>query len=460
MKKILKMIIILMICLIILMVALIIVIQKNASNNQYISFLKGNVENDIEDQNIPSVNENLIEGEQITYDTTQEVKSVIPEENYTILYIVNTYYSTINKAYYNNQDSEGKEKIIDKLYNMLSRDYINSKNIEKTENIFNYVDNINEQILVEPLQIKALKNYKKRSYAVYGYIMNLDYKYIRDICIVVDLDFENRTFEIYPIIQGNKSIDNVTLQNDNQNIDVNNDNTFKLIVPTQEYIANYYLSYYKKMALSRPDLAYERLNAEYKEKRFVSLEDYKKYVEKNRDILKKVYCAEYSISIRNGYVEYVCKDEFGDYYFFDEKETLDIEIFLDTYTIEYSEFTKKYKSSEDENKAALNIEKIKAAINNQDYNYIYDKAYREFKNKYYPTKENLKQFMENNLFVKNNFEYTNIEKQDSSYIFDVTVTDATRVSTEEKYMTFVVKLYTETDFVFSFSMSENHENID
>ena len=114
------------------MVALIIVIQKNASNNQYISFLKGNVENDIEDQNIPSVNENLIEGEQITYDTTQEVKSVIPEENYTILSIVNTYYSTINKAYYNNQNSEGKQKIIDKLYNMLSRNYINSKNIGKT----------------------------------------------------------------------------------------------------------------------------------------------------------------------------------------------------------------------------------------------------------------------------------------------------------------------------------------
>ena len=62
-----------------------------------------------------------------------------------------------------------------------------------------------------------------------------------------------------------------------------------------------------------------------------------------------------------------------------EEEVGKYSVVLDTYTIDLPEFIEKYNSANEKTKVGLNIQKVFDAINNEDYEYVYNKLDNTFK---------------------------------------------------------------------------------
>ena len=64
------------------------------------------------------------------------------------------------------------------------------------------------------------------------------------------------------------------------------------------------------------DKLYETLNNEYREKRFENIENFKDYINENKQKLEKVVPSNYQVKSRNNYTEYRLVDEEGRNYIF------------------------------------------------------------------------------------------------------------------------------------------------
>ena len=222
------------------------------------------------------------------------------------------------------------------------------------------------------------------------------------------------------------------------------------------------------------------LDEEYKNKKFGSFDNFKKYINNKADLLnllniynRKSYSdfatsqeyeeyylqfldvglTQYIVNTYTDYTEYICYDQDDNVYIFREKAPNDYTIILDAYTIEIPSVKQKYETSTDQDKVAMNIEKIKQAVNDKDYTYVYNKLDETFKNNNYPTEASFEQKMQSELYARNDFSYTKVESKSNVYVCDVTVTDASvKNSTAQKILHVFIQLKDDTDFVLSFNI--------
>ena len=208
------------------------------------------------------------------------------QDFFTAMSCVNQYYGALNQSVWSTQDSEEittevKKSYAKNIYNLLSSNYIDENKITES-NVLNYVDNINENVFCIPLKMKMLiskDNYTKK-YIVYGIQENMQNEYIKDFYTIIYIDTNNETFSVEP--KNNiKNIDDISIDSNNITINKNDGNGLSEPNVTDEYVSKQYTDYYKKLVLGRPDLAYELMDKEYREKRFGSLEKYKEYIEEN-----------------------------------------------------------------------------------------------------------------------------------------------------------------------------------
>ena len=156
-----------------------------------------------------------------------------------------------------------------------------------------------------------------------------------------------------------------------------------------------------------------------------------------------------SYSIENN--KYICKNQWNNYYVFNVKGALDYDVMLDIYTVDLEEFTRKYDSSSDENKVAMDVQKIESAINNKDYVFVYNKLDETFKNTNFESYENFEKYMSENFFDINNLKGENISKEGNIYVYKVKITDANNEN-NTKDSTIIMKLLEDRNFVMSFSI--------
>ena len=326
-------------------------------------------------------------GEDINYETA-ELKDIDDRiQYYTVINCIETYLNQVKKdnlKYYDKNDQgeyvliASQEEINEDIYQLLSQEYI-EKNGITIENVLEYVDNIEDNYYYVPLKMKVLEASNTYKYVVFGFIQTSQNEFLKDANYIVNLDRNNKTFSIELLTDEYNSTEDVNINNNNQNIEANDNNNYKDAVVNNEYVASDYFNRYKRMSLTNSEIAYEYLNDEYKNKRFESLEEYISYVETNKDELSKIRIDQYLINNYDGYTEYVCKDQYGNLYIFDEQDINNFDIKLDTYTIDTEKFIEQYNSSSDENKVKLNIDKWVKMINNRDYknafNYL-DETFR------------------------------------------------------------------------------------
>lgn len=367
-----------------------------------------------------------------------------------------TYLDYLNKnnfIYYEKNESgkyvKSSETIQEEtIYKLLSENYIKNNNIT-INNIYNYVNVISEKNAVIPIKIDKIsdessnvQNYMVKSMVTFtNNKENYSYMYV-----LINIDSNNRTFSVEPVKdENNTKVEyNITTI---ENKDVNIYNTASL---SNQDIIKDYINNYKIFMLSDVELAYSYLNEEYKQKRFKTLDEFKKHIENNKEKIESTRVYKYTVNYLEEGTEYICQDQYGRYYIFTEKEPLDYSVMLDTYTVDISKVSEKYNSANSLEKGGYNIERCIEAINNKDYTYVYNKLYDEFKNNNYKTEESFEKVIKNKLFDTNVMKIDSTENEGNIYIYNLIIQDGTN-SEKQTNMKIIMQLKEGTDFAISFS---------
>lgn len=385
--------------------------------------------------------------------TEREQKDMI----YTVEQCINAYLNIINSnssSYYGTNENGEFIKLMnedDFIYDILSNKFKDDNNIS-VENVEKFVDKLQNDMFFIPKDMKYIKNDNLIKYLAYGYLADINYNYVNDIMLIVNLDFNNNTFSIEPIYDS-KEFDNIELNSsDIEEIEKNNNNVFKYLQATQEVISKKYVDYYKKMALSNTEELYKHLNKEYAEKRFESLDNFQKYIENNKDDIKTLSIQKYSLNSYDGYDEYICMDEYENVYIFKEYGALDYEILLDTYTIPTDKFKETYDKSGNQYKVAMNIDRWIQMLNNRDYKTAYSYLDETFRNNNFESEEAFEQYMRERYPLHYDVELDKSTETNGIYTQTIKLTDITGEDESIIENTIIIQLLDNYEFVMSFEV--------
>lgn len=302
-----------------------------------------------------------------------------------------------------------------------------------------------------------------------------------EIYAAITADNNNKTIDILPISKEeySKKISQKELSdNIDYSIEKNNWNNAQAVTPKEEDMVNKYFNNYIKLADNNVNKAYDLLDSNYKEKKFGNIENYKKYLSDRSDLItlldtskRKKYTefktdeeyymyyrqfanvgvAKYASLYHKDYKQYICYDQDGNIYIFNEKYPNEYNVILDEYTVDLEDTITKYNSASERDKVAMDVEKIRMAINDKDYKYIYSKLNDTFKNNNFATEDTLKTYLQKNLYDNNKFEAASLTEQNGVYVEKVKVTNNKNTS-ETKEITAVVKLKDNLEYEISFSI--------
>ena len=393
-------------------------------------------------------------GEDIDYSSTDEKNVTDKIEYYTVRNCINNYLNALNKEssiyYFGNEYN--KDAQIENVYSLLSSKFIKQQNITQS-NLFSIIKTIDEEEIFIPLEMKVLEKENINQYVVYGEIQTLNNKFISKSFIIVNLDMKNKTYSIEPVIDNYNSIDEIPLNNENVVISKNDYNMYQNQNITNEYVTNEYFVLLKRLMLSDSDTAYTLMKEEYKNSRFGNINEFRNYINNNRQEILKIDMKQYLVNNYENYIEYVAKDQFGNLYIFDEKDDMSIDIKFDTYTLKSEVFTNKYIKSTDEEKVQMNIDKFIQMINKHDYRTSYNCIADSFKNNYFKTQEEFQNYIENNFYSYNKFAFKSCEKKAADiYVCKVQLTDYMNENSEIKEINVIMQLGDNLDFKMSFGM--------
>ena len=365
---------------------------------------------------------------------------------------MNQYLNILNNTNFIYRESSESE-IKQSIYNLLSEQYIKQNGIT-VDNVYNFIRVINENTVYVPLEAEVIQDSTVKSFLIHGLIENHNLEVIDDFFAVVNIDAAHELFSIEPIYDDYSSIKEIKIENFESNINNNGNNIFNRESISYENVAKDYINIYKRLSMGSPKTMYNLLDEEYRNARFGNEEEFEKYVQSNREKIYGIRVEKYQATVEDDYTQYVCIDQYNNYYIFREKAKLNYTVILDQHTIDLPEFIEKYNMAKDENKVAMNLEKIEDAINTKDYKYVYGKLDETFKNNNFPTLEQFEEFIKENFFESNNFVYNDIKNQNGIYMYKALLGDATGEFETTTIYTFVMQLKEGTDFVMSFSMDE------
>lgn len=381
---------------------------------------------------------------------TEELTTVTSNSDFFTVYnCVQNYISKLNASYYDDNDEElfGTD-----IYNLLSNEYIEKNNIT-LENIKRNITFKSEQIIFIPVQMKYIDLGTINRYVVYGVCQNIQNEYIDDMYILVDLDFNNKTYSITPLENKKYSnIEDIEVNKEIEAIDSNNYNTFREQTITYKYLCNQYLIIFKRLMLVKPEIAYNYIDEEYKLNRFATLNDYLNYISKNRDEIEKISLDSYGYNIFPGYTEYICKDNYGNVYTFNEKYVMNFTVILDTYTIKSNEEKKEYANYSIDKKIANCAYRWVLMLNNRDYTSAYNCLNETFRKNNFKNIEAFENYMRKNYPLHYEIEYGECKQYGVNYSQEIILKDITGKSEETKTIILIIHLREGTDFEISFNI--------
>ena len=362
-----------------------------------------------------------------------------------------------NAAYYGRDENGEISRNIDeneikqKIYNILGENY-KSKNNITVDNVYNKVKTIKEKWIYVPLEASLIQDGDIKSFIVHGLAETLEMRVVDEVFVIINIDVIKNIFSVEPIYGNYNSISKIEISELEKNIKESEDNKFILSSETNESISKDYINLYKELTIGSPDRMYNLLDKEYREKRFGNLDNFKKYIEQNRDKIFGTRLEKYQSTIKDGYTQYVCIDQYDNYYIFKENAVLDYSVILDTYTIDLPEFIEKYENASEKEKVEMNIQKIFYAINSQDYKYVYNKLDDTFKVNNFRTEGEFEEYIKENFFSINKISSGDYEKSGNTHIYNIKYINANNNESEALNKKFVIQLKDGTDFVMSFSM--------
>lgn len=407
----------------------------------------------------------------ISYNVADRIEKVTNYQSYyTINNIIKRYVSylqQLNGDYYidegrlttslADEKQSIKQSAYNKVINMLDKEYTTNIQtkledvVSKTNKYIIYGDykhsNVDYLLLIEDMYVYEMNPTTSL------YIVNVTIN-SEETKMMIKLDDENKTFSLFLedyMDKYNYSTDmnKNEIKISDSEIVTNKYNTFKYATVTNETIAKGYFSIYKTMTKSNIEKAYNYLDEEYRNKRFGSLDNYKKYIKEENSNL---YITEYLINRYDTYTECVCKDQYDNLYIFKETSIMDYTITLDTYTIEQAKFVAEYSKANDQKKVMMNIDKFFQMINAKDYTAAYNCLADSFKNNYFKTEASFEQYVKTNLYRYNTVTYkTYTDEVAGIHQYKLTITNKQNANSSKQF-NIVMKLNSGTDFEMSFEV--------
>lgn len=378
-------------------------------------------------------------------ETVQEEYSIEKERNatrfFTVQDCIQTYIDSIN-----NSDAQA-------ILNKLSTTYKEDNSIHES-NISNLINLYNGNTFTAK-EMEILRGDRIFQYRVYGYLTNdqgRQYMYLK-----VKTDKNNRTFEIEPYIgEEYTSLEDIPLEEANiDEIAKNDNNTFSYRDISKEEISRIYQRYYTNLEIERPEEAYEMLDVSYRQERFPTIDDFKMYVEENREAIEQASLSGYSVNNEDNITKYVIRDSYNNQYIIEEESIMNFTIQLDSYTIPDPTYTEEYAQLPDSEKASANVGIFMQMINTKDYTHAYEKLADGFKNNYFQSVDQFKEYVKNNWHNVNKYTINSYKNEGNVYIFDVSLNSIRELREDTTInKTFNVLLGEGTDFTISFNVNE------
>ena len=414
------------------------------------------------EENIPVANEtetaNLDQGKTLTPVESREDFYVVKDNvgkyysYYSILFNAGSYYATEDTQIISQAEKDNAQI----LYNMLDAEYITAKgitadnlktNLTEIGQVTAYINNM--YVIPETNNIDV--------YVVNGKLKQNVEDSGTDFELIVKLDKTNKTFSVMPqeyvtelygnIVEGQNLDINVE-----QSIAINANNTYTEREITEETYLKDLFAEIRNELLNDYEEAYNHLDEEYRTQKFATLEEFSNFASGKAEEYRTMALAQYQVTEEDGYTQYLLVDQNGKYYIVNETAVMKYTTLLDTYTVDLPQFIERYNTSNNAERAGLNLQKVVDAMNNGDYEYIYNKLDETFRANNFPTLESFEQYIQNNLYTSANVEFSNYQNSGELHIFDATFTDKSNENSNAITKTFIVKLLEGTDFVMSFNV--------
>ncbi len=365
--------------------------------------------------------------------------------------------NTKNTTYYG-YDSKGnyimivnQDEINKNLYNVLSKNYI-SKNSLTEKDAFRNINKIEELYLYSIVEAEKITDNNVKSFAVHILVQSMDnYKLLQNLYLVVNIDSQNSTFSIEPLVQRD-DINNVKTENKLENIEKNEYNEVSYASLSDSDMIRKYINIFKRVVNVNPNFIYSKLDSKYKEKRFTSIEKFNEYIKKNYSNIEKLNITKYLKKEYQEYSQYVCLDSNGNYIYINETSPMEYTYILDNHTIDTDEFIEKYDNAKTNVKVGMNADKIIDAIKTYDYEYIYSKLNDTFKKNNFNTIEKFEQYMKQSIYQNVETEYIDYSDEGQTSIYKIKIMDKDNENAKARTMTIIMQLKENRDFVMSFSM--------
>lgn len=273
----------------------------------------------------------------------------------------------------------------------------------------------------------------------------------KELNVLVKFDNKNNTYSMFlddyvSKYNYNKNMDKKDFNISKNEIIKNSYNNTIKVDDSEVYVITQYFSDFRMKMLNDTEVAYRELDSDYAQKKFGDYSNFQNYINENKESITYAGINKYQVVENSDNKEYICIDENGKYYIFVESGIGKYTVVLDTYTIDLPEFLTKYNSSNERIKVGMNIQKVFDAINDKDYEFVYNKLDSSFKQNNFKTLSEFKDYAEKN-FVGKQLKYDECQQQGSIYVFNITITDGTNQTGKNVIM----KLLDGTDFVMSFN---------
>lgn len=375
-------------------------------------------------------------------------KTEIESTYFEVQNCINTYFLALK-----NKDNA-------KIINLLNKNFIKENKITEKNVLKNNYDiqDKYEYFIANSIYEQEVKLGTVKRYFVFGRIISSDETNLNNVYIILDLDYKNKTFDI--TIPEEKEIDKESFmdlikryqdnakEEDYNEIELNDNN--KIMVNTN-VIYNYFKNFIM-LSVYDTEEAYYLLDEEYRNAKFENLDEYRSYIEKNKNNILNSSILKTNEYDKEDYYEYIIQDTNNYYYIFRIKDFMDYEVLLDMYTIDIDQLTKKYDSENEQTKVEINVQKVIWAIYNEDYEYIYNKLDDTFKENNYSTFEEFEDFMKNTFKGKLVAEIVKFLNEGKTFISDVSFRGTTSANPTNITMQIIMKLKENRDFVMSFSL--------
>lgn len=395
-----------------------------------------------------------IEMDKYVYDATYTVK----EEKNVSSYISINRCIDIFLKYIKDSNTEA-------VFSVLTKDYKEIENIT-IDNIFEKIKRIEGNVQFNSDKVYLYdSDFFFNTYIVTGKIINSTNNLCEEYNYLLNIDIRKRTFEIAPI-EGKYS-DYISFRKGNvydvntdilakieHKIEPNNYNEADLAIGIgDKEVLSFYYSQLKLNIIYNTQKIYNLLNEEYRTKKFNTYENFVEYLNNNKENIEKSLIIKYNIQEFEEYKEYVCIDNFNNMIIFIEEEPMEYTVLLDEYTINDKIILNQYKNSDKKGKAQMNLEKFMHMINKKDYETAYNVLDEKFKEKYFNNIDKFIEYIKNNFFEYNEFNYEEMTEKDNNTIkIKTNINDKSYNSNDKKTKRFNIKLLENYGFNISFDI--------